>query len=427
MPSLRAVPFIALIGLLLLPATSPAKSIEELLVEKQILTADEVKNLKPSIFYAYAPAYVPGEGMSMSTPDGNYRMNINLFLQGRYTFIDYDEDRPNVGEAASQWQLPRLYLNLKGNAYSRDLTYRLMINFGSGTATTLDAWIDYRVGDPLQIRAGQMTVPWSRQSMTSATAQQFTDRSEATNAFKPDYDTGLIFSGDFWNGIVAYNLGTYAGVGLNTVRNRDDAALLGRLECNPLGKEAYVESDLKGHKTPYLSVGGAIFYNRLLKGVTTTGSPMLESTAPPYASSTGWLGQNYQKVGFAVIEELEILEWEGDLNFKWQGFSTQAEYYRGKAEGTKSGEELEADGYYVQAGYFILPQRLEVAVRYSFVDPSMDLFRDDRREKQGVINWYFKGNTLKLQAEYAENRQQNAISSLDTLDRRYRLQGQLLF
>lgn len=412
-------------ALFLFPAMTQGKSLEEMLVDKGVLTPAELREIEaPS---ALALNYSPGDGMSLATPDGAYRLAINLLMQARYTHLDYDEERTTVDESANQWQMRRLYLNLKGNAFNKDLGYRLMVDFGSGTTTTLDAYLEYRVASELQGRVGQMTVPFSRQAITPSSAQQFTDRSDATVSFMPFYDIGALLSGDYDKGLVTYAAGVYSGVGSNTLRNRDDNALLGRLEINPLGKLPYAETDVNHVEAPYLSVGGAVYYNTLLKGINPAGSMVLESSTPPYASSNGWLGMNFLKVGFAPIEELEIFEWETDLNGKWRGFSVQTEYYRGRAEGDFSNRRLEAEGFYVQFGYFFVPRRLEVAGRYSFVDPSMEWYRDDKVEKQGIVNWYVKGNTLKVQAEYSEISQQNAEADLDTLDRRYRLQAQLLF
>lgn len=52
-----------------------------------------------------------------------------------------------------------------------------------------------------------------------------------------------------------------------------------------------------------------------------------------------------------------------------------------------------------QIGYFILPQKLEVAARYAWLDPN-DAVRNNRvQEYGGAVGYFFASHNLKVQAD----------------------------
>ena len=62
-----------------------------------------------------------------------------------------------------------------------------------------------------------------------------------------------------------------------------------------------------------------------------------------------------------------------------------------------------AHGFYLQAGYFVIPEKLELAARYSYVDPDNpnSIDDNDQQEVTGGISYYLYGHNLKLQANYS--------------------------
>ena len=51
----------------------------------------------------------------------------------------------------------------------------------------------------------------------------------------------------------------------------------------------------------------------------------------------------------------------------------------------------QAWGWYVQAGKYIIPRKLELAVRYGFLDPSTQQLNDLTKEFGAAINYSFDG------------------------------------
>jgi phosphate-selective porin OprO/OprP len=70
---------------------------------------------------------------------------------------------------------------------------------------------------------------------------------------------------------------------------------------------------------------------------------------------------------------------------------------------------------------------LEVAARYSSVDPNRNKARDRQVEVTGGVSYYFEGHNLKLQGDYTNIHTQQAAGKQTTDDRQLRAQAQLAF
>jgi phosphate-selective porin len=182
-------------------------------------------------------------------------------------------------------------------------------------------------------------------------------------------------------------------------------------------------------KKPLVSIGANYFYNVVNK----TGAA-LDVTIPNYAAtasatspgSGGWLGRNFGKAGFAAAnDKLDVNSYGGDLAFKWMGLSFQSEYLLGQAESKTNGHLLRAQGYYTQAGYTVIPKKLEVAFRYSYLDPDRDVKNNIVAETIGAVSYYFNKHNLKLQGDVANIHDQAAGVLKD--DKQYRVQAQIIF
>lgn len=385
-----------------------ALTLEEVLKEKGVITEEDYKAVTKTKPFSYKV----GKGFSLASADEKFQLSLGARLQSRYTFTE-NETAPN----ASEFRVRRMKLFMAGHAYSKDLTYKLQVNFADSGKLLEDAWLNYRFADEAQLLFGQEKVQFARQEITSSGAQQFVDRSNATETFKVGRDTGAMLHGKVAKGLATYNLGIYGGVGQNTVRTTDNNALAARVTVNPFGEMAYSEADLDQSAKPLLSIGGNYYRNTLKK----TSATAYETNNLAFAGSNGWLGRGASVFGAA--EEVDIDSYGVDTAFKWNGFSAQGEYFIGRAEGQDSGNKLRAHGAYAQAGYFIIPKNLEIAARYSYVDPNRDRSDDLRTEVTGAVSYYFDKHNLKLQADATNIHRQPA----GTDDMQYRLQAQVIF
>lgn len=413
-----------------------AKTLEDVLKEKGVITEQDYQEVTKS-----KPVnYKVGEGFNFLSPDEKFKMNIGSCLQVRYTLLDSDDVNGSIpGKDYSKFELKRIKMYFNGHAYSKDLTYKLMINFANITGGTTnngglleETWMNYRLLDEVQFRFGQDKVQFGRQFITSSAMQQFVDSSVVTTAFVPGYDTGLAINGKVAGGLFNYSIAGLGGLGQNTFRATTDNAFTARVVVNPLGDMKYAESDMDNSKKPLVSVGANYFHDTLNSAEQAAGSNLLNFNA----AKKGWfaignpLSAAAKQLGTAATPEVIDYDTAGiDTAFKCHGFSAQAEYFFGKAHGRKSGNNLLAQGFYGQAGYFVIPRKLEVAARYSYIDPNRDVSNDHWVETTGAVSWYVNQHNLKVQADVTNVHKQKTLAAgaNATDDMQVRLQAQIVF
>jgi phosphate-selective porin len=313
-----------------------------------------------------------------------------------------------------------------GYAYTKDLTYYLQVDFTQGSSSRLLEWayMNYKIIDEVQIRAGQEKVAFGRQWITSSGSQQFVDRSPTSDFFRPGYDIGVKLNGKVAKGLFYYDLGGYGGLGQSTVRATNDNAFLARITFNPLGDMPYGEADVDQTAKPLFSVGANYFYDRLQFTRDATATLSTVETNNLNFTSNGFLTNSAAFTKFPRSEKLDVMLYGVDAAFKWMGLYATAEYLLGQAEGDSSGALLRAHGYFVQAGYCILPKRFELAARYSYIDPDRTRANDLRSEVAGALSYYFNKHNLKIQGDIA-NIHNQATGRSDEMQ--YRLQAQIIF
>lgn len=433
-----------------------AKTLEEVLKEKGVITEEDYKEVMKS----RPVTFKPGNGVTLTSPDEKFQLNIGGQIQARYSYLDKDsENDGSAGKAhnTSRFEIKRAKLLLGGYAFFKDMTYKLDMNFiniSSGTTKNggllESTWLNYRLMDEVQFRFGQNKVQFGRQWITSTANNQFVDSSPVTTAFAPGYDTGIEIHGKVDKGFFAYSMGGYGGVGQNTFRNTNDNAFNARIVLNSLGEMAYSEADLEGSEKPLVSIGANYYFNTL-NGTQGGGTNGLESSNVNYAktistsdplSAPGWFGMGNSSAVIPtaaqrinnVKESVDFHTAGFDAAFKWRGLSLQSEYMFGQANGARSDNTVRAHGYYAQAGYFVIPKHLELAARYSYIDPNRDVSNDLWIETTGAVSWYFVGHNLKVQADYSNIHRQGRIASTNpsatadaTDDHLMRVQAQLYF
>ncbi|HEY6007504.1 MAG TPA: porin [Geobacteraceae bacterium] len=408
---------------ILLCQSAGAKSLEDVLKEKGVITEEDYKEVTKS-----KPLdYKLGKGFTLTSPDEKFQLSLGGRVQARYTFTDLEDNAKNSD--SSKWEVRRMKFWMNGYAYTKDLTYLLQVDFTQGSSSKLleHAYFNYRFLDEVQILAGQTKIPFGRQWLNSSGALQFVDRSAASDAFRPGYDAGAKLSGDLLGGLTTYEFGVYGGAGQSTVRTSNDNAIAARVTVNPFGKMSYTEADLDTVAKPLLSVGANYFgdtlkANRSSATATPPNTTTLETNNLNFAGTSGWLGKGLNT--FTASEKLDINTWGVDAAFKWMGISALGEYLVAQADGATSGKHLRAHGFFAQAGYCIIPKTLEVALRYSYVDPNRDKANDIISDTAGAVSYYFNKHNLKLQGDITNTHDQGRNKNDDLI---YRLQAQVIF
>jgi hypothetical protein len=234
----------------------------------------------------------------------------------------------------------------------------------------------------------------------------FPDLSEADYAFNLPRSIGAHVSGKF--GPLSY----HAAV-LNSIRALDapgqqnfgsQIGALGRLEFDILKPYGYYETSPKPVSEPQLSVGAAVAYNPI------DGSSSFQNLVSGDTTTNVTL----------------------DLGFRTGGFSFQAAGYYRLDNYTTPGQSTGNDwGYYSQAGYYVVPQKLELAGRISGVEFDTlnvaGVYRKTTAYTAG-LNYYVYGHNLKFQTDYSYLDNQRFSGQSRARDaHRFRFQTQILF
>jgi len=334
------------------------------------------------------PAFTVGWKDGKTTIESkSAQLVISNRLQTRLTQTD-----PEAGDSVGSFRIRRARTKFDGWVYSKRLTYEFQVDWTEAPALR-DAFFNYDVaGDrSFQIKAGQFKVPFGRQELTSSGSQQFVDRAIASSTFALGRDIGFQVHGLLANRTIEYRAGLFNGNGRNRTSNDNDAYQYNaRVMWQPLGDVRYSESDFETKDSFLFAIAGNWESND--KHGATTGNDIKQT-----------------KIG-------------GDIAVKYGGLFAFVEYF--DADNTPEiGTGFGSKGHTVQAGYFVIPAKLELAARYSEVDPS-DLVPNNKRKESGVaLGYFWNKHNHKVQADFL--RVENEL--LSRKDNEFRLQYQIAF
>ena len=353
------------------------------------------------------------KGAYVQTSDGRWKLKIGARLQFRFFVEDFDDER---GEnTKTSFQLRRARLVFSGHGFYPWLKYKIQLYGDKGSDVGVrDFLLDFAYYRQASFKVGQYKVPFNAEYLTSSSALQFVDRSIVNEEFALERDIGVMLHGKVLDNLVQYGVGIFNGGGKEIKENADDDFLfVGRVAVTPFGYFKYSQAHLEKHPEKML----------LRIGAAVAGLPGFEP-AKETTSDRKKLGEAVAAVGSA---KANVFQFTADAAFKWMGFSAEAEYNLRNISPTESDlEDVTAQGFRVQAGYMIVPRRVEVAFRYAYVDLDTDGSDDTRQEFTPAVSYYVFGHRLKVQADYSALLEDNPDGE-DFTDNRFRLQVQFYF
>ena len=345
---------------------------------------------------------------------------------------------------SNQFSVPRARLQFLGYAFDPDFRYNISWAFdqttwdqegGSGRAGLLDAYISSWHIPWLTIQAGQQRVWFNRATISSMATSTFADNLIVQNAFAANQqgsrDIGVSISSDEDQYKFNYTFGIWGGVGANLARegtavsqalpnnsslptaqrrtfNYDTRILTGemmytvRLLYKISGNPGYGQGDILNSRTPQMAIAFGYAYNPAQNYLSSIRSDITDRAYRQRVTKA----YNGRLLGGGIWD---FQTYEADFIAKYQGWSFQAEgYYRHQRvrnadSGTIPFDPVtttvlgpavnlgQAYGWYAQVGKYIIPRKLEVAVRYGFMDPSTQQVNDLVKEFGAAINYSFDG------------------------------------
>lgn len=293
----------------------------------------------------------PAEEKTSSEP----ALKLNGYTQVGYTHWE---------EGASEFRIRRARLGLKGDIF-KNINYRLQIDV-TKNPILMDAIVEFSLSSHLGLRIGQFKVPFSLESLASSSSLDTINRSQPVEKLCPGRDIGsygrdigVMASGKFSK--VECFLGIFNGSGIN----RGD-----------LNKQKDVGARLVFHPLDFIQVAAAFYKGQ-------------------YTSDAGEGPVRRDRSGIDIF-----------LNrFR---FSLKGEYIFAKDDQTSR------EGWYVQAGYFILSKKLQSLIKYDSYDIDRGM-AGDRSEVMTIgLNLFFTEST-KFQINYELYREESGNRSNSAL------------
>jgi len=154
-----------------------------------------------------APVFTASSsGFFLKSADGAYLIKFRgYFHSDSHVFIS---DKTQLG--TDTFVLRRVRPIVEGTL-AKNFDYRIMLDFGQGTATLQDLHLDANFIPQFKIRFGKFKSPFALERLQSATALTFIERAFPTG-LGPNRDTGVMVFGELFKGALEYSIGAFNGV-----------------------------------------------------------------------------------------------------------------------------------------------------------------------------------------------------------------------
>ncbi len=341
--------------------------------------------------------YTPDDekyALSFKSSDGNFSLNTGGRMQFRYTYKDKDADFNESDTQDITIRRARVYMG--GNIYSKFVHYYVEADFDNFNLGMRDFYVYWDPIHELNAKIGYFKVPFNRQRVSASSRLLLQDRSIASEEFDQDRDYGVDIYGNPFGGYMEYHAAVFQGAGEKSIKGNTDNELLYVLNAryNPFGKyDYYDETDVKYTDTLKATIGASVAFN----------------------------GKDSDE----KLEKTNTVVGVVDLGVKYKGLAWNNEYFVRTEDPESDGDTINSDGFYTQLGYFVLPKKLEMAARYSQLDPNNDVSKDFQKEYTIGVNYYFRAHRSKIQTDFGHYVTDD--NEADKEDSMIRVQYQIIF
>ncbi|MDQ6860322.1 MAG: porin [Verrucomicrobiota bacterium] len=344
------------------------------------------------------------------------KLTLGGFIQAQYeagdVFAFEGRFQPANGEIKDRFRIRRARINASGD-YAEQFEFKLEGEFAqsdvgltvrdpsgvtqasNSTRTAFggtDLFVNWHRVPEFNVKVGQYKAPFGLEQLTPDTKLFVNERSLVTTALTPERQIGVQVWGKPFASVMpeqkdllTYYAGIFNGTGRNiTVNDNNEFMYVGRVEVQAL-KSKILNNDAS------LKFGVNGLTSRDESG--TTISPALRET------SDGSLA------GYTLTSAGERDAYGIDGTLHVGPFDLVAEYMKERIRPrtvrniAPNFAEFQPDGYYVQGSYFVVPKKLQLVAKWESFDPDQ-LANDDIHSITGGVNYYIKGDDIKLLANY---------------------------
>jgi len=332
-----------------------------------------------------------------------FKLVLGGYLQINFEDGDVSAFEGRFGQTAvkDRFRLRRARVNLTGD-FAEQFDFKVEGDFGQGDGLNsnrtafsgTDIFVNWHQFPEAQVKVGQWKAPYGLEQLTPDPSLIIIERSLPTGAITPDRQIGAQLWGkpftNIWpdeKDLLTYYAGIFNGNGRNvSVNDNNNFMYVGRLELMPFkGKIFGQDSSLK--------LGDDVLNSRDDAGTNISQSLNLLVNADGSLSP------------FVLPGADERTAWGVDAWFKLGPFDLIGEYLQEKVNGrTVNGvrpgfADFTTNGYYITAAYFLIPKKLQLAVRWEDLNPGQK-GNDGIHSITGGLNYYIHGDDLKLMVNY---------------------------
>jgi phosphate-selective porin len=275
----------------------------------------------------------------------------------------------------------------------RDATGRTLgSNSTRTTFSGTDLFANWHRYPEFNVKLGQWKAPFGLEQLTPDPKLLTAERTLVTTSITPERQVGIMFWGrpftNIWpdqKDLVTYYAGIFNGTGRNiSVNDNNEFMYVGRLEILAMNSEIL-------NQEASLKFGANALSTRDDAG-NTISSVIREGGDGSLAAFTLPSAGQRDAYGF-------------DASFHIGPFDLVAEYLNERiSPRTVAGvaplfTRFQPNGYYVQGSYYVIPKTLQLVTKWESFDP--DQFTDDDiHSLTAGVNYYIKGDDIKLLADY---------------------------
>lgn len=300
-----------------------------------------------------------------------------------------DEGDSRFSNANDRLYLRRARVNATGR-FLEELDFRLELDLAGSLSDTsslraqlTDGYVTWNRYPAANVRVGQFKSPFGFEQLYSDPRLITIERSLANDRLTLSRQVGLQVGGDLLEKRLSYAAGAFNGNGANNNFNDDDRFLLaGRLAVIPW------QGKLRSQSASW-SVGG----NAYASQDANVPLPDLGFRDGVFSGKRTGAGLDTQ----LVAGPLEL--WGEVLRVRFEPDSK-----------VPSGR-FDADGWYGQGSYFVLPNRLQIVLKYETFDPNSRQEDDSTDTTTLGGNLYLKGHDLKLMLDYLRVNSQGPVEN----------------
>lgn len=309
-------------------------------------------------------------------------LKVGGYIQGNFETGDAPDARWNGIEDRAL--LRRARLAVTGN-FQENFDFKLEGEFGAGAlseqtgyrAQIADAFLNWNKYEFANVKFGQFKTPFGYEQLVADTRVVTIERSLPNDRLTDSRQIGLGVSGDFFKKRLSYSVGAFNGSGVNNSFNDNESFMwAGRLngvayQGKIADRDARVAFGVNGLTTRDKGIVKAGF-----------GFPTVATVANSF---TG------RRSSYGV-----------DAQLKWWWFGLEAEYLLSHFEHSSRVpfDDLDAEGWYVLATADVWPKILQMLVKYETFDPNRDLAGNSSDVWTFGLNYFIKGDDLKLSLNY---------------------------